>query len=105
MQWTAGFRSSLIPAAIAPPPLTGIVGLLEHVSGKSIMRWLAVAVATPVGGFCGMVVADCLCRFALGGLNAHGDIATVLGAEALGILIGALLVPFCVWYFTRQVRS
>ena len=74
-------------------------------NGKSIIRWLAVLVAIPVGGFCGLQVADYLCRFSLGGGNSHGDAVDVLGSDALGILISVLLVPFCVWYFTRQIRN
>ena len=81
------------------------LGNLRIMKGKPILRWLAILVAMPVGGVCGMLAADYLCRLSLGGGNAHGDVAAVLGSDVLGALIGALLVPFCVWYFTRQIRS
>jgi predicted membrane protein len=74
-------------------------------NGKSITRWLAISVASPIGGFGGVLVADWLCRLTLGGLNAHGDVAAVLGTEALGVLIGASVLPFFIWYLTRQARS
>jgi hypothetical protein len=74
-------------------------------NGKSVIRCLAISVTIPIGSYCGVLVADWLCRFLPGGGTSHGDIATVLGAEALGVLVGALLLPFCVWYITRRARN
>ena len=48
-------------------------------------------IAIPVGGFCGLLVTDWLWHVSGGG-NSHGEVADVLGSEALGILIGALLI-------------
>jgi hypothetical protein len=65
-----------------------------------------VVLAIPVGGICGLLVADWFGRFILGySDNSHGDAASVLGNDALGIFIGVLVVPCGVWYFTRQKRS
>ncbi|MEJ0089930.1 MAG: hypothetical protein WDM80_09330 [Limisphaerales bacterium] len=77
-------------------------------NGKAIIRWLAVSVAIPVGGFCGFIAGyySCLGILSLQSMgNSHDDIYTVLGAGGLGMLIGAFLIPFCIWYFTRQERS
>jgi hypothetical protein len=52
-----------------------------------------------------MLVADWLCRIALGAGRSHGDVAGVLGADAIGLVVGALFVPCCVWYLTRRIDT
>jgi hypothetical protein len=72
---------------------------------KSLLLRFAIMVAVPIGGLCGMQVADWLYCFTSGGGNSHGDIAGRLGSDALGIVIGAVLLPYVLWYFTRHGSS
>lgn len=72
-----------------------------EMKGKHILRVLAIWAGIPAGGFCGLQVADYYDRWSLGGGNGHGQAAEVLGDDALGVLLGAILVPFCIWYLTQ----
>ena len=74
---------------------------------KTVLRWLGVVVAIPAGGFCGFIFGYYLCLGFLllqGKGTSHNDMFTVVAAGGLGVPFGALLLPFCVWFFTRQPR-
>ena len=71
-------------------------------NGKRILRWLAILIAIPLGGFWGLLVTDWLWHISGRG-NSHGDVANVLGSDVLGVLVGALLIPYCLWHFTRRM--
>ncbi|MFA6544748.1 MAG: hypothetical protein WCS99_10005 [Limisphaerales bacterium] len=76
-------------------------------NSKTALRWLMIVAAIPAGGvggyFCGCYL--CLGILKLQGMgNSHNDMFTVVAAGMLGVAIGSLLLPACVWFFTRQPR-
>lgn len=74
---------------------------------KGLVRWLGVVVAIPAGGFVGFLAAYYLCLgvlYLLGKGNSHNDMFTVVAAGMLGLPVGALLLPFCAWFITRERR-
>ena len=74
---------------------------------KGIVRWILIIVAIPAGGFVGFLMAYYLCLGVLclqGKGNSHNDMFTVVAAGMLGSPVGALLLPFCAWFFTRERR-
>jgi hypothetical protein len=74
---------------------------------KTVLRWLMIVAAIPAGGFGGFLCGYYLCLgilMLLGMGNSHNDMFTVVAAGMLGVAVGALLLPVCVWFFTRQPR-
>jgi hypothetical protein len=74
-------------------------------NSKYVLRWLGIVVAIPAGGFFGFICAYEVCLGILylqGKGNSHDDMFTVVAAGMLGSVLGALLVPLCTWFLTRQ---
>jgi hypothetical protein len=71
-------------------------------------RWFMIVAATPAGGFGGFLFGYYLCLGILllqGMENSHNDLFTDFAAGMLGVAVGALLLPLCVWFFTRRPRG
>lgn len=77
-------------------------------NSRNVLRWLGVAIAIPAGGFFGFISGYYMC---LGILhlqnkgNSHNDVYTVVAAGGLGLVLGALFLPFCVWSSSRERRK
>jgi hypothetical protein len=68
-------------------------------------RWLWILGAVPAGGIVGFFSGYYLAAIILevqGMGNSHNDIYTVLGSGALGMIIGAVLLPIIAWAWTRR---
>ena len=69
---------------------------------KCFLRWLAVVVAVPAGGFAGACGGLKLGFFAGPAEGAtDDDVFFLLGAGGLGLIFGMVLLPICVLYLTH----
>lgn len=70
-------------------------------SKKPILRWLVIVAAVPVGGFIGFMCGGYLgCVILL--FSTSNDIYLVVSTAMLGMVLGAVALPICLWFFFRQ---
>jgi hypothetical protein len=72
---------------------------------KGFSKWLWIVGAVPAGGivgfFCGYYLAYAI-LVAQGMGNSHNDMYTVVFSGALGMLVGAVLLPIIAWAYARR---
>lgn len=72
---------------------------------KYTIRGIAIFLAIPCGAVLGFICGGELCERILrlqGRGNSHNDMYPVVSAAMVGVILGAILLPLGIWFFTRK---
>ena len=85
-----------------------LTGCADKQCVRLSLRFVSVAFAFPVGALLGFSGAAALCAGILmlkGTGNSDNDTITSISVGIMGFIVGAILIPWCTWRFTRPVPS
>jgi hypothetical protein len=72
---------------------------------RETFRKIAIFAAIPCGGILGFICGGDICEGILhlqGRGNSHNDMFPVVASAMFGVILGAILLPFSIWFFTRK---